>query len=397
MHTVPGYVLRGVCTSLILASLLLFVFTNKHNYDRVDICITYALLSGAAGLDIVALTMLLVSDLAVISITTRLIQLGKKDENSIVSRFLEKIQSSKNPKWSESMSQYNLIDFCLNKRPAYVNLTVRILGVPDVLDHFLCTSYELVDTSLKHFIFTELKRKSKSANDSKSIKMLCSCRGSWVLEDRGYQNQLGWSVDSEFDESLLLWHIATDICYNYKSEVNGEGANHANTAQPDYRKMSRHISDYMLYLLVVQPSMMSSMAGIGLIRYRDTCAEAKIFFPRQKSKDKLIKARRMLREVDIGVDPKYVKGDRSKSVLFDAVKLAKQLDELPNKWMIIGEVWVELLSYSASHCRGNAHAARLSKGGELLMFVWFLMVHLGLGEQFCIEAGHASAKLIVDK
>ncbi|KAF9610158.1 hypothetical protein IFM89_020322 [Coptis chinensis] len=245
--------------------------------------------------------------------------------------------------------------------------------------------------------------------------MLCSCRGSWVLEDRGYQNMIGWSIDSEFDESLLLWHIATDICYNEsirteegssKFEVNGEGANHANTAQPDYRKMSKHISNYMLYLLVVQPSMMSSMVGIGLIRYRDTCAEAKIFFPRQKSKDKLeakqklIKARKILLEVNIAVEPKDVKGDRSNSVLFYAVKLAKQLrDELPDtcKWMIIGEVWVELLSYSASHCRGNAHAARLSKGGELLMFVWFLMVHLGLGEQFCIEAGHARAKLIVEK
>ncbi|XP_071939262.1 uncharacterized protein [Coffea arabica] len=59
--------------------------------------------------------------------------------------------------------------------------------------------------------------------------------------------------------------------------------------------------------------------------------------------------------------------------------------------------WVKLLSYAASHCRANAHAQQLSKGGELITFVWILMAHFGLGEQFRIEAGHARAKLIVGK
>ena len=63
----------------------------------------------------------------------------------------------------------------------------------------------------------------------------------------------------------------------------------------------------------------------------------------------------------------------------------------------MSKVWVELLSYAASHCRANAHAQQLSKGGELITFVWILMAHFGLGEQFRIEAGHARAKLIVGK
>jgi hypothetical protein len=38
----------------------------------------------------------------------------------------------------------------------------------------------------------------------------------------------------------------------------------------------------MLYLLIMQPTMMSAVAGIGEIRFRDTCAEAKDFFTRKE-------------------------------------------------------------------------------------------------------------------
>ncbi|KAL5723727.1 hypothetical protein ACHQM5_007091 [Ranunculus cassubicifolius] len=423
IHGRISYVLRAVCSCAILGSLLLFVFTNKPNYDKVDIGITYALLVGAMSLDIAALMMLLFSDEMIIFFFTRYTR-GVDEETiqleSFFAKVLEGIQSLKYPRWSEAISQYNLIDYCLSSIPICVRQTSSAIGVLTVLEHFLYTSCTPLETDLKKFIFLELKRKSVKANDSKSIKMLCSCRGSWVLEDRGFQNELGWSVEKEFDESLLLWHIATDICYSVKSknevwnpsyqvskgdsrqemdtnatssQVNDQGEN-----EPPERNMSKRISDYMLYLLVVQPSMMSSMAGIGLLRYRDTCEEAKNFFPKKTSKSS--KAREMLLEVNTEeVTPLSVKGDRSKSVLFDAVRLSRKLNKLPHtrKWKIIAEVWVELLSYAASHCRGNAHAARLSKGGELLMFIWFLMAHLGLGEQYCIESGHATAKLIVEK
>jgi len=94
-----------------------------------------------------------------------------------------------------------------------------------------------------------------------------------------------------------------------------------------------------------------------------------------------------------------LKGDRSKSVLFDACILAKELKNLkaPNKWYVMSEVWVELLCYAASHCRANTHAALLSKGGELITFVWLLMAHFGIGDQFQINEGHARAKLNVGK
>lgn len=149
----------------------------------------------------------------------------------------------------------------------------------------------------------------------------------------------------------------------------------------------------MLYLLVKQPKMMSAVAGIGQIRYQDTCAEARKFFSRQGIKlvseknrkgeenvAKLKDACNKIYEMDTSVKPVDVKGDRSKSVLFDGCILAKELQKLnKGERKIMSRVWVELLSYAASHCRAETHAHVLSKGGELVTFVWLLMAHFGIG------------------
>ena len=99
------------------------------------------------------------------------------------------------------------------------------------------------------------------------------------------------------------------------------------------------------------------------------------------------------------VAPNKEKGDRSKSVLFDACKLASELQAISDKnrkWKMISNVWVEMLPYAACHCRGNYPAQQLRRGGELLTHVWLLMAHFGLTEQFQIYQGHARARLVVE-
>ncbi|KAK3006180.1 LOW QUALITY PROTEIN: hypothetical protein RJ639_015716 [Escallonia herrerae] len=84
---------------------------------------------------------------------------------------------------------------------------------------------------------------------------------------------LKWSTsDVEFDQSIPIWHIATDLCYYMDRGKN--------LADPKCKEC-KHISDYMMYLLVMCPYMFPK--GIGMIRFRDTCAEAREFFSREES------------------------------------------------------------------------------------------------------------------
>ncbi|KAK1273914.1 hypothetical protein QJS04_geneDACA007920 [Acorus gramineus] len=157
------------------------------------------------------------------------------------------------------------------------------------------------------------------------------------------------------------------------------------------------MSDYMFYLLMRRNTMMTS--GIGHIRYADTCAEASRFVSEKYVDWKMVCER--LLKVDTSA-LKQVKGDWSMSVLFHACRLAQSLNDekeisKEKKWEIISGVWVEMLCYAASQCRGYQHAQRLSKGGEFLSFVWLLMAHLGIGDMYRREAHRQAVKLIVQK
>ncbi|XP_076888374.1 uncharacterized protein LOC143538786 [Bidens hawaiensis] len=235
--------------------------------------------------------------------------------------------------------------------------------------------------------------REKSIDTELDLKILFTCRGALSLQKHSKYGVFKWTVDVEFDHSILIWHIATDLCYNLNEierrrrpdlHVNENEWNH-------YQKFSKKLADYMLYLLVMCPFMLPM--GIGIIRFRDTCAEALVFFKERSGTNK-DDAYEMLRHVDTKVFPKTVKGDRSKSVLFEACKLAASLNEMgraegrAKMWKMVGDVWVEILGYAASQCRGFDHAQQLEKGGELLTHVWLLMAHLGITEHFQINEGH---------
>ncbi|KAL5824225.1 hypothetical protein ACOSQ3_020288 [Xanthoceras sorbifolium] len=157
----------------------------------------------------------------------------------------------------------------------------------------------------------------------------------------------------------------------------------------------------MLIRLLVVPSSLLSIyvaEGIAEIKYRDTNEEAVRFFfkeerhflpwayvvKKRKFTEKSEACKALLR-VKFGDEEEEIKGDRSQSVLFYGCRLAKQLQSLEQKWEIISEVLVEMLTYAANKCRWKEHGQQLRKGGELLTHVRLLMVHLGLSEQYRIQ------------
>ncbi|XVF13711.1 hypothetical protein REPUB_Repub08aG0231000 [Reevesia pubescens] len=424
VHSILGYIFRFLAFGSVLATLGIFYFhTKKDEFQGVDKGITYTLLLGAIALDLISFLMLIFSDRTFASIKDPDLPRGwTRPVAAVFSSFLAlmnpwwypckcQIENSDGQtiavehhvlatplafrRWSGSISAHNLI---------------RIIPLPDVVKEIMYVSGEPLTRELWVFIFDELKNKSEFADTPETAKTISSARGDWVLRDTDSQTDrsklLKYVSDVQYDESLLLWHIATDLCY-YTDDKKLKEAGHLRDeeikkAEEDlsHRQFSKILSDYMLYLLVFQPTLMSAVAGIGKIRFRDTCAEAERFFRRRsvlQNQDNIALVCEEILSVNTDVEPVTVKGDRSKSVLFDASMLAKELEKHEDKWKILSRVWVELVSYAASHCRASTHAQEVSKGGELITFFWLLMAHFGLGEQYQINEGHARAKLFVGK
>nr|POE55259.1 hypothetical protein CFP56_49292 [Quercus suber] len=310
-----------------------------------------------------------------------------KHATTCIGQAISFIQQPEQPRWSNSMSQFNLLSFSLKDKQTICYGIQKLLRIDKMLENNRNTTCETVTVYLKEFIFEYLKEKfdhlKRSSNDENVLRTLCSFRA--------------------------------DLCYHLDWRDQEPAMSNV--------KFSNWLSQYMLYLLVICPSMLPM--GIGMIRLQDTSAEVTRFFEdheymadsvdySHRSRNTCLlgvncflsgeptfdkyQACEILSKVNTPVLPAKVKGDRSKSVLFDACRLASKLQAIEDKnqkWEMITRNWVEMLAYAACHCRGNYHAKQLSQGGELLTHVWLLMAHFGINEQFQISQGHARVKLVV--
>ncbi|XP_019193107.1 PREDICTED: uncharacterized protein LOC109187374 [Ipomoea nil] len=387
----------------------------------------------------------------------------------MISKVKECIIGRSKRRWSEKMNQYSFINHTLHKEkwPNWVSYIIDKFGLNEVVCSCLYAKTQHVEEKLKELIFNEIKRKGKQATKTSVAKEISSSKGEWTLLD--YSNvepdiHFSVSQEVEYDECVLMWHIATEIFYFSSSR--------AKSSSDDDADICRYISEYLLYLLVMERKMITVD-----IKFRDTFEEARKFFNRERQQQKTLgghfssntysllqtfknvkkacglylysmmlstwddikyaftlkcfttkerkrkptlweehqniledKKRKevcgMLKTVRPQLTPAEVKGDRSRSLLFHACALAGHLESLCYEntpytenevWRMMSKVWVELLSYGACHCRGDANAQSLAKGGELRTFVWLLMAHFGLGEQFRNDPGPARVKLIVGK
>ena len=293
------------------------------------------------------------------------------------------------------MSQFNLLSFSLKDKHTVFYGILKCLHIDKFLEKTWYTTHEKVPSDLKELIISHLQESiihpEEESDYATKIRILCSHRGGEVLKKFNH-SELDWSIKEEFDESILIWHIATDICYQLDQK-------YPNTFML-ICELSMLVSQNMLYLLVICPFMLPM--GIGMIRFQDTCAEITHFLEAHKSTEdnsdshKSYACERLFNMIP-QVPRSEVERERSKSVLFDACRIASELQAISDKeqkWKMISNVWVEMLAYAACHCRGNHHAQQLRRGGELLTHVWLLMAHFGINEQFQTSQGHRRAKLV---
>ncbi|TVU23391.1 hypothetical protein EJB05_25754, partial [Eragrostis curvula] len=409
-HTRAGWILRSICSGCIISTLVIFFLHDKRGIKRVDVRITYALLLGALALDMAALAMLLFSDHMSVS-------LRRSRRFNWLVRVAAKLLLLLRRKrcWSESVAQFNLISYAWGRPQTYKGhffLSVAtMLRAKEALEDLIFVQHVPLRRERwepEHIldrVFLLVRKASERYGDKDdAIAMVFNGRGDVALGrfekhikdpkrwgEKKFELIMGRVVKiKDFDESLLLWHIATELC-RFR-QVYGP---------PTEKTVTGHhigvtLSDYMMYLLMKQPEMLSAKSGFWLMRFHDTCAEARRFM------DSWIgspgEARLSLLEAVTSYKPEEGKDYESKSVLFDACILAKELQGLDDElmWMVLSEVWLEILIYAARKCPGSTHVRQLNRGGELITLVWFLMAHLGLGDVYdTTKVAGTMAKLII--
>lgn len=375
-----GLVLRSISFISSLSSLIIFSFIiKKKSFSHVDVIITQLLLVGAVFLEVYALFIAVFSDWTMLWLTNTRKSWSNFMYGSISS---SRVFSFYNKRWSADMGQLNLISYCA--RGSLVKFVKdEPSGYHFMLKTLWLTTWEGVGTDLKDLIFQQLlekqKRCSESGFDVRVVKELLSERGEYSLRRRNVYNELQWcTVSTEFEHELLLWHIATDLCYHSDLKESGNKS----------CEVSKLLAGYMLHIQVSCPFLLPKW--IGNAKYlEETYAQAMGFFCSKGFKSGPAEARELLlRDYKPSLHSQQM--NKSGLVILDGLRLAGGLKALVNElgwrkeqlWEMVCEVWIEILIYGAGQCEWEGHTQQLRRGGELLTHVRLLMAHLGITEQF---------------
>ncbi|KAL3735203.1 hypothetical protein ACJRO7_024354 [Eucalyptus globulus] len=406
LYTKQGLSLRMFTFSSTLLVLVLFSLAEKSPRRKFDLFITYLLLAVIVFFETYSILMLVSSDWSDV-------WLCKRNKSSALRRPVISVRLPRQPRWSHSIAQFSLLSFCTKERPLVCHNMLEFLKINKDLEKYHYTLHEDMSGKIRKWIFGHVEEELRNVEEKHmSVPMDIQKSLAQLLDD--YHIPLAkWGTEGDLDQVVLTWHIATELLYYSDQERESVNNN---------IWVSKLLSRYMFYLLVMYPSMLPSV--IGEIRLRDTFAEAFKFFkdhripnsesnrePHQWIKNLVInrgkrnemnlylrQASKMLLRVRTEVRPTQVKGGKkSKSVLFDGCSIVAVFEEMKvgMKWETIAKFWTKILMYAASQCRGDSHARQLRRGGELLTHVWLLMAHFGLTDHFKMTQGQAIAQLIL--
>ncbi|KNA02616.1 hypothetical protein SOVF_217000, partial [Spinacia oleracea] len=277
-----GQFFRQISLSATLVVAFVFICrSKKDHFHKVDLYITYSLLMVAVILECSSFLILLFSDWSIYWLKkhcetdywlekhckksiiwlkkhckTSIIWLKKHCKKNIICCFRH-LFCAPRKRWSNLIAQYSIQNFCREKNSSRFPWFLKLLMVENKVDELVLLTYSNVSSNLKKLIFKYFLVISKSGNKS-HFTALCTSRGKRVLDDYDCSD-LGWSItEVDFDQSILLWHIATELCY-----YTDDSSENLKAVTESERTESKQMSEYMMYLLALRPFMLPM--GIGMI------------------------------------------------------------------------------------------------------------------------------------
>ncbi|XVF00798.1 hypothetical protein REPUB_Repub04eG0032700 [Reevesia pubescens] len=373
--------LHACCFLSAVSSLIGFsAFVDKTTFGQIDIAISYMLVVGAISLDIYLFIMHALSKWTIAKLGD--VPRNNKLYSMLVDCHLHSVKSSSAMR---KMAQHDLISYFVNANESKFVWAIRLIDTNDLLQKHKYTTWVPLDSNLKTFIIDHLLKKRKEYDGERPDQKILSN----MLDKDPYDvfkkhdvNDENLKPHTDFSRSVFVWHIAT--CLVYYHDIH----NHRRGMLGSYCEISKKLSDYMLYLVLLRPMMLPK--GFGEVINKATYKCAEIFFPQK------------MRQGFSHDIKQFVKGllDKDRETpnlgpmdaLIEGRKLALTLQSLTSnerwdheaKWEVISEAWMAMMIKAASNCSWKEHAQQLRHGGELLTHVALLMAHLKLSTKIRI-------------
>ncbi|XP_030939987.1 uncharacterized protein LOC115964898 [Quercus lobata] len=365
-----GCIFRSITRCFIFCVFVFFIVKERQRDLKVDLIITYILLGGA------------------LFIETYTVILHISSNKGLQCPWLEKLNPffslfvSNDKLWSNTMGQFNMLSFC-SKNPGidlhgtpkfFVDLRVLFFShiLPRIsreLEMLFYRTNKQVSDELKSLVWDKIK---ENPNVYKSV-LSVDYNVLYLTQDR--------SIFVELDVSIIIWHLATELCF-----YTDKGSN----AEADKRHVIKEISEYIMYILAFCPYMFSM--GSVKVNFQSSCRHVGDLLKhcRGSSMSRVFEeltSRLTDGRVYLKREPGHV--ESVKGYLLDTDLLAcadlvarKLREKEEQKWELLTKFWVETLTHVAALCNGISHAQQLRKGGEFLTHIWFLIEHLDLKEKF---------------
>ncbi|XP_030458986.1 uncharacterized protein LOC115679525 [Syzygium oleosum] len=347
LYTKPGIMLRMISYFSLWLTLggFMGLFFDRH-WRGPYVIYTFGLLIGVMLLETYQLLKLFYSDWVIIM----------NRNHPMVLKFLKFLvkRSLKKERWSNRIRQFNFLDFCLSEKQPWHFKILQPFGKAEKFKRYWLTKSVQIKEYVKELLLEDME-KFETERDHQPF----TNRGQWTLRAREVLDKLKWSIEMTFDRSIFIWHIATHVCYLSCHENSNR------------KETSKLISDYMMFLLVQHPKILSSTTAE--ITYHHTYTKLKTFLDKFPEKDIL--------KVLLGPDPVQESNSfeavitKGWNVLEEARTLARELKSTKDTWQLISSVWVEMLCFSAYNCQLYQHAKLLRRGGEIITHVWLLLSH----------------------
>ncbi|KAJ1255712.1 hypothetical protein BS78_K169200 [Paspalum vaginatum] len=430
--TPPGALLHLVAFLSTSAATALFYAANKQTYyRRADVAVSYVLLAGAVTLEVSSFLLSMLTRLDLWSHPALCSCVENPDAIKCVfcvtcGNCAVLLRRWRPPRhWSRKLAQYNVMSRCAQQASGDSSLTPRCIANRMGIETDTATMERVPltdgDGDLMLFVIEKLLDADAMLADSD----FTGSRGEQALRKWTAGSQLEapggrilWESlrELDFPTSVLVWHIATDVCF-FSSAAGGTTTNSGDEAEKKKTTISRQLSNYIMYLVFKCGVMRTSSSQFLLVKAHDEVlhlikagkdqdGDKELQHKTGYTRDEAVVARLLKsgllersRQQELGGGPDDVAPSNSSvsviqvlsdQVLPRAFKVAAALDGIQiqvrqgggdqaaaSRWDLIAAVWLEMLYYVGPRCGAAFHRDHLNTGGELITHVLVLMYIIG--------------------